>query len=45
MARRRYQRKSHLAEAIKQSSPGWQKFWSGVIILAFVCSMALYFSH
>jgi hypothetical protein len=45
MARRRYQRKSHLAEAIKQSSPGWQVFWKCVIVIVFVVTMAAYFSH
>jgi hypothetical protein len=45
MARRRYQRKSHLAEAINRSSPGWQIFWAVVIVLAFMFSMIMYLSH
>jgi hypothetical protein len=45
MARRRYKRKSHLAEAINRSSPAQQRFWSVVVMLAFVFSMVMYFSH
>ncbi|MDN3368265.1 MULTISPECIES: hypothetical protein [Ralstonia solanacearum species complex] len=45
MARRKYQQKSHLAEAINRSSPGWQVFWAIVIALAFVFSIVMYFSH
>jgi hypothetical protein len=45
MARRKYQRKSHLAEAINQSSPGWQKIWAALIVLGFLFSMVMYFSH
>lgn len=45
MARRKYKRKSHLAEAINRSSPGWQLFWSVVVVLAFVFSMVMYYSH
>jgi len=45
MARRKYQRKSHLAEAINRSSPHWQVFWAVVIVLAFIFSMVMYFSH
>lgn len=45
MARRRYQRKSHLAAAINKSSPGAQIFWSVVVVLGFVFSMVMYLSH
>lgn len=42
MARRRYRRRSHLADAINQSSPGAQKCWGGVIAIAFVFAMFMY---
>lgn len=45
MARRRYQRRSHLAEAINRSSPGMQKVWAAVIAIAFVFAMVMMVSH
>lgn len=45
MARRRYKKRSQLAEAINRFSPGQQRLWSVVVVLAFVFSMVMYFSH
>ncbi len=45
MARRRYQRRRHLAEAINQSSPGMQKVWAAVIAIAFVVAVVAMVSH
>ncbi|MFJ1254091.1 hypothetical protein [Cupriavidus sp. CuC1] len=45
MARRKYRRRSHLAEEINRSSPGMQKFWACVIVIAFVFAIAMLFRH
>lgn len=45
MVQKRRQRKSHLAAAINQSSPGVKLFWQIVIGIALLFALIMVFAH